>query len=78
MSNTVTITGKTYPVREQLKALGGRWNVLAQGWDVPADKADAARALLPAVAAKPARARNWRCPNPRDCGDPCCDGNCGY
>ena len=78
MANTVTITGNTYPVREQLKALGGRWNAQAQGWDVPADKADTARALLPAVAAKPARARNWRCPNPRDCGDPTCDGNCGY
>ena len=78
MSNTVTITGNTYPVREQLKALGGRWNARAQGWDVPADKADAARALLPAVAAKPARARNWRCPNPSDCGDPTCDGNCCY
>ena len=23
---------------------------------------------------------SWRsrCPNPRDCGDPCCDGDCGY
>jgi len=23
-------------------------------------------------------AGNWRCPNPRDCGDPTCDGQCGY
>jgi hypothetical protein len=28
-------------------------------------------------AAGAARA-NSRCPNPRDCGDPSCDGNCGY
>lgn len=72
--STVTITGNTYPVREQLKAIGGRWNAHAQGWDVPAEKAAAARALLPA---KPV-ARNSRCPNPRDCGDPACDGTCGY
>jgi len=26
----------------------------------------------------PKRRANWRCPNPRDCGDPTCDGNCGY
>lgn len=31
-----------------------------------------------APAPRPARARNWRCPNPRDCGDPTCDGSCGY
>lgn len=24
------------------------------------------------------RRSNWRCPNPRDCGDPTCDGSCGY
>lgn len=72
--STVTITGNTYPVREQLKALGGRWNARAQGWDVPAEKAADARALLPA---KPV-ASNSRCPNPQDCGDPACDGTCGY
>ena len=22
--------------------------------------------------------RRSRCPNPRDCGDPSCDGDCGY
>lgn len=26
----------------------------------------------------PARRANWRCPNPRDCGDPTCKGDCGY
>jgi len=29
------------------------------------------------AAARPV-VRNARCPNPRDCGDPCCDGSCGY
>lgn len=31
-----------------------------------------------AAAAPSARRSNYRCPNPRDCGDPCCDGSCGY
>ena len=31
-----------------------------------------------APAAAPKRAANWRCPNPSDCGDPSCDGKCGY
>ncbi len=30
------------------------------------------------AAGRPRRAANWRCPNPRDCGDPTCDGLCGY
>lgn len=41
-----TITGNTYPVKEQIKALGGRWNRDAQGWDVPDNRADEARALV--------------------------------
>ena len=40
------ITGNTYPVKDQIKALGGRWNSAAKGWSVPDDKADAARALV--------------------------------
>ena len=34
----------------------------------------------PAVTTAPSarRASNYRCPNPRDCGDPTCDGSCGY
>lgn len=44
-----TITGNTYPVRAQIKALGGRWNPDAQGWDVPDDKADEARRIVDAA-----------------------------
>jgi hypothetical protein len=34
----------------------------------------------PALAQAPrtVRAANSRCHNPRDCGDPTCDGDCGY
>lgn len=45
-TETVLITGNTFPVKESLKALGGRWNAAAKGWDVPADKADEAKALV--------------------------------
>lgn len=43
---TVLITGKTYDIREELKALGGQWDRAAKGWRVPAEKAADARALL--------------------------------
>ena len=33
-----TVTGNTYPVKDQLHALGGRWNPDKKGWDVPDDK----------------------------------------
>jgi len=43
---TVLITGNTYPVKDQIKALGGQWNKAAKGWNVPAERADEARALV--------------------------------
>ena len=42
----VTITGNTFPVKEKIKALGGRWNADARGWDVPDSQAREARALV--------------------------------
>ena len=48
-NETVLITGNTYPVREQIKALGARWDASAKGWRVPAEKADAARKLVGSV-----------------------------
>lgn len=53
MSEKVTITGNTYPVKDQLRKLGGRWNGLARGWDVPADRAEEARALVVGHGPKP-------------------------
>ena len=44
-----TITGNTFPVKEELKKLGGKWNPTAKGWDVPDNKADAARAIVAAA-----------------------------
>lgn len=34
-SDTALIVGNTYPVREELKALGGVWDATAKGWRVP-------------------------------------------
>lgn len=42
----VLITGNTFPVKEELKKLGGRWDSTAQGWKVPAAKAEEARTLV--------------------------------
>jgi len=45
-TTTVLVTGNTYPVKDQIKALGGRWDANAKGWRVPADKADEAQKLV--------------------------------
>lgn len=48
----IAITGNTYPVKDQIKALGGKWDAASKSWMVPDDKADQARALLPAAPVK--------------------------
>jgi hypothetical protein len=48
------ITGNTYPVRDKLKALGARWDAARKCWIVADNKADEARALIPAESAVPA------------------------
>lgn len=72
---TVLVTGNTYPVRDALVALGGRWDGTAKGWRVPAAKADAARALVagagPKAPARPTGAS--RRPGWRPCGYPGCN-----
>lgn len=40
------ITGNTYPVKDQIKALGGKWDADRKAWMVPDDQADAAKALV--------------------------------
>lgn len=46
MSNTVLVTGNTYPVKDAIKALGGRWDAVVKGWRVPAEQAPKAQALV--------------------------------
>jgi hypothetical protein len=45
-AGTILVTGNTYPVKDAIKALGGRWDNASKGWRVPANNATAARALV--------------------------------
>lgn len=40
------IAGNTYPVKDQLRALGGKWNATDKCWEVPTDKAGEAQKLV--------------------------------
>lgn len=43
------VSGNTYPVKEQLKALGGRWDAARKCWMIPDENADKAFALVQSV-----------------------------
>jgi len=43
---TVLIIGNTFPVKDQIKALGARWDPEAKGWRVPAARAAEAQRLV--------------------------------
>jgi hypothetical protein len=43
------ITGNTYVVKEQLKALGGRWNPDRKLWEIPDDKWEEAERIVKAA-----------------------------
>lgn len=53
----VVVQGNTFPVKDQLKALGGKWDPVSRAWTVPADKAAEAQALV-AQHARPAPQSN--------------------
>lgn len=61
-SSLVKITGNTYPVKDQLKAIGARWDADSKCWMIAADKADAARKIVAGSPATPARRRNFGAP----------------
>jgi hypothetical protein len=63
----VTITGNTYPVKEHLKSLGGRWNADAKGWDVPASKGDEARKIVAGAASSPKSSSQSTYRGPKKC-----------
>jgi hypothetical protein len=66
----VAITGNTYPVKEQLKALGARWNGDAKAWMVDASKVEQARQIVAGAGpAKPFTGHtNYRPSRCRSCG----------
>lgn len=73
------ITGKTYPVRSKIKALGGIWSKAKQGWLVP-DSAAAEATRLVACAAthyrEPAGYRDNSSHEDRCCGDRAYEDSC--
>jgi len=48
-SETALVTGNFYAVRDQIKALGGRWDSAAKAWRVPVEKVAEAKALVTAA-----------------------------
>jgi hypothetical protein len=54
-TSTVLITGNTYPVKDAIRALGGRWDASAKGWRVPAEQASKAQALVASAPASSSR-----------------------
>lgn len=46
MGKMIAISGNTYPVKDQLKALGGRWDAASKCWQVPEEQAAVARVLV--------------------------------
>jgi len=61
-TSTTLITGNTFPAKDALRALGGRWDAQAKGWRVPTAAAPRAWALVKAAPAKaaPGTARAYR------------------
>lgn len=51
-SGMSAVTGNTYPVKDRLREMGGRWNAEDKAWMLPADKLAEAQALVAAVPAK--------------------------
>ena len=61
------VTGNTYPVKDALRALGGRWEPWSKSWVVPDDKAEAAQKLV--AGSGPAKPKTGRAPRVcRTCG----------
>ncbi len=46
---TILIVGNTYPVKERIKELGGRWDAGAKGWRVPEENVAEVEALVQAA-----------------------------
>lgn len=82
----IPLSGNTYPVKEELKKLGARWDGDAKFWSVPESNLDKAKALIEGAAK--ARTATYSKPRaPRQsysgglcshCGDDCGGPPCGY
>lgn len=63
----VAITGNTYPVKDQIKALGGTWDAAAKAWLVPEAVADKVRLLVSGGAAATPGVRHFPRRRPLKC-----------
>lgn len=54
----IAITGNTYPVKDQLRALGAKWNPDKKVWMIADDKAEQAKAIVASAPAKSASGSN--------------------
>lgn len=61
------ITGNTYPVKDQIKMLGGRWNADAKAWMVPDDRAEEARQIVASATGKSFACDSGRTYRPNKC-----------
>lgn len=66
----VAISGNTYPVKDQLKALGAKWNPDQKAWMVDETKADQARSIVSGASATSTAplSRPYRATKCRVCG----------
>jgi hypothetical protein len=60
----ITITGNTFPVKEQLKALGAKWYPAEKVWKIAEDKAGEAQKIVASALPSPRR-RTYGGPGPR-------------
>lgn len=71
---TILVTGNTYPVKDAIKALGGRWDSASKGWRVPAPKAEEAQALVSGAPKSSPSATSTAAGTCRKCGRSCKPG----
>lgn len=72
------VTGKTFPVKEELKALGAWWDNAAKGWWVPNTRLQEAQLLVSNAGGTAERVSNPAARSPtgwRPCGYPGCSSN---
>lgn len=64
------ITGNTYPVKDKLKTMGGKWDADQKGWLVPDEREVEALALVKAApkSSFSGAKSNYRPGRCRDCG----------
>ncbi len=57
INGLVAITGNTYPVKDQLKKLGGIWNKDMKSWMVPVDKEEQAMEIMDSIPTRNSRSQ---------------------